>query len=126
MALLFGSAFLWTRLALAELGPFTLVAGRRLLGLLPLAPIAVWKRQAIPRDRRILAAFATMPLFTTLIAHRVLDDERLTLPRLAGLTVGFVGVVVLFGRDLGSGLQRAALMDQAAILTASPTCSTST
>lgn len=133
LALLFGSAFLWTRLALAELGPFTLVAGRLLLGLLALAPIAAWKRQAIPRDARTLAAFAgmavlntappfvligTMPLFTILIAHRVLDDERITAPRLSGLTVGFLGVIVLFGRDLGAGLQRAAIVDQAAILAA--------
>jgi drug/metabolite transporter (DMT)-like permease len=42
----------------------------------------------------------TVPLFTIVIAHFWLNDEKITLPRLAGLLIGFVGVVVLVSRDL--------------------------
>jgi drug/metabolite transporter (DMT)-like permease len=43
----------------------------------------------------------TVPLFTIVIAHFWLHDEKITLPRIAGLLVGFVGVVVLVSRDIG-------------------------
>jgi drug/metabolite transporter (DMT)-like permease len=36
-----------------------------------------------------------VPLFTIVIAHLWLADERITPARLAGLVVGFAGVVVL-------------------------------
>lgn len=45
----------------------------------------------------------TMPLFTIVIAHFWLHDDRMTWPRLIGLIVGFVGVVVLMSRDLKPG-----------------------
>lgn len=41
----------------------------------------------------------TVPLFTIVIAHFWLHDEKITLPRIAGLVVGFIGVVVLVSRD---------------------------
>lgn len=48
----------------------------------------------------------TMPLFTIVIAHFFLHDEKITLQRLAGLIIGFIGVVVLVSRDLiAEGLQ---------------------
>lgn len=42
---------------------------------------------------------STMPLFTVFIASAVLPDERLSSRKLAGLFVGFAGVVVLSGGD---------------------------
>jgi drug/metabolite transporter (DMT)-like permease len=42
---------------------------------------------------------STMPLFTVFIAGAVLPDERLSSRKLAGLFVGFAGVIVLGGRD---------------------------
>lgn len=45
----------------------------------------------------------TVPLFTIVIAHFWLHDERMTLARVGGLVVGFVGVVVLVGGGLGEG-----------------------
>src|SRR5437867_12928527 len=38
---------------------------------------------------------ATVPLFTILIAHFVLHDDKITLPKVLGLVIGFIGVVVL-------------------------------
>ena len=50
---------------------------------------------------------STVPLFTIVIAPLVLHDEHITVNRIVGLAVGFIGVVVLTGRDLsgtGSGV----------------------
>lgn len=46
---------------------------------------------------------ATVPLFAIVIAAFVLQDEPLTVNRLVGLAVGFVGVVILTRGSLGSG-----------------------
>jgi drug/metabolite transporter (DMT)-like permease len=44
---------------------------------------------------------ASVPLFTILIAAVALADERITLPRIVGLVIGFVGVAILVGFDPG-------------------------
>lgn len=44
---------------------------------------------------------ATTPIFTILLAHLLTPDEKLTRRKLAGVGLGFVGVVILFsGREL--------------------------
>ena len=43
---------------------------------------------------------ASVPLFAIVIAALVLHDEPITVNRLVGLVVGFVGVVILVGRGL--------------------------
>lgn len=48
---------------------------------------------------------AAMPLFTILLAHIWTRDERMTLIRLIGVLIGFVGVVVVFLPELRHGLQ---------------------
>ena len=40
---------------------------------------------------------ATTPLFTVIVAHFALRDERMTRGKLAGLALGFAGVVVMVG-----------------------------
>ena len=132
LGLVWGSSFLWIKIAVQEIGPFTLVAFRLLFGLVGLLVIMRLQKQSFPRDRRVLLAFlfmgvfntaipftliswgetridsglasilnGTVPLFTIVIAHFWLHDEKITLPRIAGLLVGFVGVVVLVSRDIG-------------------------
>jgi drug/metabolite transporter (DMT)-like permease len=134
LALLFGSAFFWIKLAVRELPPFTLVALRLSIAGVGLAVAMRLSGQRVSRAPRVLAAYGvmavlntalpftliawgqagvdsalaailvgTMPLFTVLVAHVWLDDERMTVPRVVGLLVGFVGVVVLLGREAGSG-----------------------
>jgi len=39
------------------------------------------------------------PLFVVLVAHFATDDEALTLPRVAGVMLGFAGVALLGGPD---------------------------
>ena len=47
---------------------------------------------------------STMPFFTLLLAHFFTDDERLTPPKLLGIGLGLLGIVVLIGLDALSGL----------------------
>ncbi len=61
----------------------------------------------------------TTPLFTIIIAHLWLRDEKISLPRLVGLIVGFVGVIVLVSRDLTPGVLHVNLWGQLAVLAAS-------
>lgn len=46
---------------------------------------------------------ATTPLFTLVIAHFTLADERITAQKLIGLVIGFIGVIVLASRSLDAG-----------------------
>jgi drug/metabolite transporter (DMT)-like permease len=47
---------------------------------------------------------ATTPLFTVLVAHAFLHDEKLSPGRLAGVTVGMAGVAMMVGSDAFAGL----------------------
>jgi drug/metabolite transporter (DMT)-like permease len=63
---------------------------------------------------------STVPIFTVLLAAAVLRDEPLSVPKVAGVAIGFVGIVVLLGRDLAhGGVQWSGLSAQAAIVLAS-------
>ena len=58
-----------------------------------------WAQYQIPSS---LAAIlnATVPLFSLGLAHILTQDEKLSARRLAGVTIGFCGVVVMFGFDV--------------------------
>lgn len=63
---------------------------------------------------------STVPIFSVLIAGAALHDEPVTPARLGGVAVGFIGVVLLLSRDLGSGgVQWFGIMAQGAIVLAS-------
>lgn len=46
---------------------------------------------------------ATVPFFTVILAHFVTKDDSITLPKLFGVGLGFLGVITLVSRDLFSG-----------------------
>jgi drug/metabolite transporter (DMT)-like permease len=48
---------------------------------------------------------ATTPLWTVIVAHLLTPDEKMTGKRLAGVALGFVGVLVLIGPDALAGLK---------------------
>jgi drug/metabolite transporter (DMT)-like permease len=59
-------------------------------------------------ERTVASALAsilngTVPLFAIVIAAFVLHDEPITVNRLAGLAVGFAGVILLTGGSIGAG-----------------------
>jgi drug/metabolite transporter (DMT)-like permease len=60
-----------------------------------------WGEQAI--DSAVAAILdATVPLFTIVIAHLLLRDDRMTVPKVVGLLIGFAGVIVLMSKDIGA------------------------
>ncbi len=62
--------------------------------------LITWGEQSI--DSALAAILnATVPLMVIVLAPLVLPDEHVTVNRLLGLAIGFVGVLVLFVPDLG-------------------------
>jgi drug/metabolite transporter (DMT)-like permease len=59
---------------------------------------------------------SSVPLFTMVIAHFALTDDRMTPRRVIGLLVGFAGVVVLTVRDMGGDVRLNLLAQGAMIL----------
>lgn len=60
---------------------------------------------------------ATTPLFTVLVAHFLTRDEKLSAGKMAGVVLGFLGVILMLGAELLSGLGTG-LMAQLACLAA--------
>jgi drug/metabolite transporter (DMT)-like permease len=60
---------------------------------------------------------ATTPVFTLVIAHWLLSDERMSAGKLTGAAISFAGVVLVLSRNLGGGVS-GNLMGQLAILLA--------
>lgn len=60
---------------------------------------------------------ATVPLFTILMAHYLLRDDKITTPKIVGLLIGFAGVVVLMSKDIGTSL--GSVLGQLAVIVAS-------
>jgi len=54
----------------------------------------------------------TAALFTLVVAHFALADERITLRKIAGLVIGFLGMVVLASRSTGSTYSRKAIQNR--------------
>ncbi|ADG88444.1 protein of unknown function DUF6 transmembrane [Thermobispora bispora DSM 43833] len=127
LALLWGSGFLWVKLALRGFSAVQIVFIRLLLAFLVLAPMVLARGLPWPRGRRIWAHLfvvalvsnavpfvligmaeetigsnvagvlnATTPIWTLLVAFAAGVDRHVTLPKAAGLTLGFLGAVVLF------------------------------
>jgi drug/metabolite transporter (DMT)-like permease len=154
LGLIWGSSFLWIKIAVAEVSPILLVAFRLLFGILASAVVVLVARPAFPKERKLWLALtligftnnalpyvliswgeqyidsavaailnSTTPLFTMIIAHFFLHDDRLTWARLAGLLIGFAGIVVLVSRDFQPGLLGSeaglAVLGQLAVLLAS-------
>ncbi len=62
---------------------------------------------------------ATVPLFSLVIAHFALQDERITGLKVMGLVSGFAGVVLLASRSLGADSAANPIAGQLAVLGAS-------
>jgi len=61
--------------------------------------LIVWGQSYVPSS--LAAIFiATTPLFGVVLTHVLTTDERMTVPTVAGVILGFAGVVVLIGPGL--------------------------
>lgn len=135
LSLFWGGSFFFSKVALAELPPFTVVLARVGIAAVALNAAVPLSGQRMPADQHLWGRFAVMgainnlipfslifysqtripsglaailnattPLWTVLLAHWLTRDERLTPNRLAGVLIGFVGVIILLGPDLLGGL----------------------
>ena len=146
---IWGSSYMFIKVAVAEVPPLTMVAGRlavaaamlwillrasgrsmprgratwgayTMMGLLNGAvpyTLIVWSEQTIDSGLASLLQ-ATMPLFTVMLAHVWGRDERLTVRKVLGVVVGFLGVGILMLPDLRRGLQ-ANVLGQVAMVVSS-------
>ena len=124
LTVLWGGSFFFAKVALAELGPFTVAFARVSLAALALALVvplpqdAPWRtyfamgflNNALPfclifwGQTEIAVGLAsiinaTTPLFTLVVAHFLTPDEKIDRTKIAALLIGLVGVVVLIGPD---------------------------
>ena len=133
--MLWGSGFLLIKIALEGMSPIQIVLGRLLAAAVAMLVIVAYRKEALPRrltpwahltvmavvtniapyflfawaEQHISSGLAgvlnaTTPLFTLVFAVST-HTERLTVPRVFGLALGFLGVVVLAApwRDGGVG-----------------------
>ena len=131
LGFVWGSSYLWIKIALETVPPLTLIGGRLVLASVFLWAVVLLTREALPRSARqyghlvvmalvnivlpfILIAVgeqsidsalasilnATVPLLVIVLAPMFLPDERITPARIAGLALGFAGVVMLVAPDL--------------------------
>ncbi len=127
LGLVFGTTYLFISLGLQTIPPITLAALRALGGAVALLVLTVAFGHEIPRDRRSWRAFTllgffggalpftlmsyaqqriesslasilitSMPLFTLALAHAFTDD-RASPRKVAGVLIGFAGILLLLG-----------------------------
>jgi drug/metabolite transporter (DMT)-like permease len=148
LGLMWGSSYLFIKIAVTDFGTFTLVAVRLGIGAALLWTVLQLRGQPLPRQRRIyghlfvmglinitmpfllitwaeqsvessLAAVLTsmVPLFTVVLAPLFIHDEPLRVNAVAGLAIGFIGVVILTSREL-TGTGSSVIADLALVLAA--------
>lgn len=135
LALIWGSSFLWIKIALTGLSPIQITFTRTALGTAVLVALVYWNKQRLPRDKRswrhlTLAAFfgtalpfalfaigeqtvdsgvagvlnATTPLWALGIGLALGTERQRNPARLAGLVLGFAGVLLIFAPWQQAGL----------------------
>ena len=134
-ATLFGSSFLFIKISVADIPPFTLAAGRAALAAIAVVLFLYLSGGRLPKPGKVwlpmivlglLTAvipyvaiafgqvhidsslggilFATIPVFSVLIAPLVLREEQLTPSRITGVLTGFAGVIFAIGPGALSNL----------------------
>ena len=146
---IWGSSFVWIKIAVEELPPATLVAERMMLGAVAMLVLLAFTRPARPTrgqvghlallglvnaglpifliswgeqyiDSGTAAVFNSLvPIFSLLIAGLVLRTETWSLLRVIGILVGFAGAVVLASREFAFNPGPAAIGGAVAVATAS-------
>jgi drug/metabolite transporter (DMT)-like permease len=134
LGLMWGSSYLFIKLAVDDFGTFTLVSLRLLVGATLLWIVVRLAHQPLPRERRMyghlvvmaivnitipfllitwaersvdssLAAILTspVPLFAIILSALFLADEPMRVNGVAGLIVGFIGVIIITSPGLTGG-----------------------
>lgn len=136
LAALWGPSFLFIKVAVEEVPPFTLVLGRVGIGALVLYAILRQQGRNLPRLGRAWRPFLVMgffgnalpftlfswgeqyidsavasilngttPLFTIVLAHFFVTDDRISPAKLIGILIGFGGLMLLIAPSFARGFQ---------------------
>ncbi len=129
LGLIWGSSFLWIKIALKEVSPITLVAFRTGFSVISLLAVSLFVHPKIRKNGlwilAVLGLFnvalpymligwsetyissgmaailnSTVPLFTILVAPIFIKDEQLNARSIIGLLLGFTGVIILMSNQL--------------------------
>jgi drug/metabolite transporter (DMT)-like permease len=80
LGLAWGSSFLWIKIAVDEVGPFTLVVYRLTFALLSLALVLLWVRPARPDLRRFIPVFLFLGLFNLAVPFLLISAAEQYIP----------------------------------------------
>lgn len=151
LGLVWGTSFLWIKIAVHEVSPGVLVAFRALIAALGLIPVILlnkkikitgddirkhyldfivmgffniafpfmmiaWAEQFVDSGMTSIINSST-PLSAIIISSFFVKDDRITLPKVAGLLTGFSGVILLMSPNIHEGWNQN-LLGQGAILLA--------
>jgi len=141
LSVLWGGSFFFSKIALFETLPLTLVLYRVSIAALALFVFLKLTGLSLPGGRSVWLAFfgmgllnnaipfsllfwgqaqisaslasilnATTPIFTIIVAHFLTSSERINPQRFAGIMLGFAGVVVMPGFDIGADTKPLAML----------------
>ena len=148
-AMLWGSAFMMMKVAVADVPPLTVATGRVFIGAMALLAYSLirgrqfpvgyktwgllliigmmgsgipfflitWAEQVIDSGMAAIL-MSTGPIFSLLFAHIFTTDDKFTWYKLAGMVMGFFGVVIVIGVDIFNGIGDNLLPQLAAMLAA--------
>ena len=147
--MLWGSAFMMMKVAVAQVPPLTVASGRVLIGTIALLGYSLMRGRQFPADLKTwglllivgmlgsgipfflitwaqqvidsgMAAIlmSTGPIFSLLFAHIFTTDDKFTWFKLAGMILGFMGVIVVIGVDVFNGIGDNLMPQLATILAA--------
>lgn len=133
LALLWGGNSVAIKIGLQDIPPLALAGFRFIIGLIAVTGWALWQRVRIRMEpgefvpliyisviflfqiialnvgthyttsSRSIVLNSTYPLFTTLLAHFMVQGDRLTVAKVVGILLAFVGVTVTFRESLNLG-----------------------
>lgn len=139
IGLVWGSTFMWVKLGIREVGPFTLVMYRSLFASLALWTLIKYKKMkpfpwryvgiffvmgllnaALPfafvawSEKYISSGLAsilnsTVPFFVLVISPFFLADEKITIRKFLGLLLGFGGVILLMSNKVSEDVAKIGL-----------------
>lgn len=139
LGIVWGSSFFWIKIGLQEVDPLHVVLYRVFFALLGLGAFYIFTRRSFPlrkawklylflgifnvalpfflvswSETHITSGMASIlnsmqPLSTSLLAAIFIKEEKLTPQRIAGLVLGFGGVLVLMSDKLGDGMTNEAI-----------------
>ncbi len=148
LGVIWGSSFLFLKLALESFEPFTLGAMRLLIGGSMIVGLVLVTRQPLPRRKRDWAWIAVVGTIASGIAFGFMNtgqaliesseggiiittvplftlalahwftDDKLTWRKVLGVVIGFAGVMVMFGPTLVSGFAASILGQSFIVITA--------